>query len=166
MVLSLKYGRDRRCGEQLGELLAQQWARVLGALPSMRRECGGEWCVVPVPMPMARRVERGIDHAQVIARAFARATSMQMLRVLSQQSGVNQAKLDRSARVARGGRMKWQTSLLGMRRSVDALRAMSVQQWIIVDDVRTTGATLREVAEVLRAHTPHARIAAAVVAVA
>lgn len=166
MVLSLKYGRDRRCGEQLGELLAQQWARVLGALPSMRRECGGEWCVVPVPMPMARRVERGIDHAQVIARAFARATSMQMLRVLSQQSGVNQAKLDRSARVARGGRMKWQTSMLGMRRSVDALRAMSVQQWIIVDDVRTTGATLREVAEVLRAHTPHARIAAAVVAVA
>jgi len=165
-VLTLKHGQDRDCGEQLGERLAEQWTRVLDALPSLRHECSGEWCAVPVPMPLARRIERGIDHAQVIAKAFARASSMRMMRVLSQQSGVNQAKLDRSARVARSGRMKWRTSRLDMCGSLDTQRARTVRQWVIVDDVKTTGATLREVAEVLRAHTPHARIAAAIVAVA
>lgn len=165
-VLAVKYGRDHRCAEQLGEHLAQQWTRVLRALPALRHECSGEWCAVPVPMPLARRIERGIDHAQVIAKAFARASPMRMMRVLSQQSGVNQAKLDRSARVARSGRMKWRTSRLDMCGCLDTQRARAVRQWVIVDDVKTTGATLREVAEVLRAHTPHARIAAAIVAVA
>ncbi|MBM4008724.1 MAG: hypothetical protein FJ285_03940 [Planctomycetes bacterium] len=165
-VLAVKYGRDRRCGEQLGERLAEQWMRVFAALPSLRHECGSEWCAVPVPMPWARRIERGIDHAQVIAKAFARASSMRLMRVLSQQPGVNQAKLDRSARVTRGGRMRWRTPAFDMCGFLDRQRAMTVRQWVIVDDVKTTGATLREVAEVLRAHTPHARIAAAIVSAA
>jgi predicted amidophosphoribosyltransferase len=45
-------------------------------------------------------------------------------------------------------------------------RETAVQQWVIVDDVMTTGATLREVAAVIHARAPGARIAAAVVAVA
>jgi len=165
-VLALKYGRDRRCGEQLGEMLAQQWMRAFDALPLWRSEHRGAWCVVPVPMPLARRIERGIDHAQVIAKAFGRATSMRVIRALSQQSGVNQARLDRSARVARSGRMKWRLRARAMCSERDAQCETAVQQWVIVDDVMTTGATLREVAAVIHARVPRARIAAAVVAVA
>jgi predicted amidophosphoribosyltransferase len=62
--------------------------------------------------------------------------------------------------------MQWRTRTPFLRASVDMNAARGVQQWVIVDDVTTTGATLREVAEVLRAVTPRARIAAAVVAVA
>ncbi|NBX36956.1 MAG: hypothetical protein EBR10_07005 [Planctomycetes bacterium] len=165
-VLAVKHGRDRRCGEQLGLRLAQQWTVAWDSLPSWRSACSGDWCAVPVPMPFARRVERGIDHAHVIAKAFARSTSMQLMRVLWQQCGTNQARLDRAARVARRGRMQWRTRTPFLRASVDMNAARGVQQWVIVDDVTTTGATLREVAEVLRAVTPRARIAAAVVAVA
>ena len=165
-VLAVKYGRDRRCGEKLGEMLAQQWMRTCDALPLWRNEYGGAWCVVPVPMPLARRIERGIDHAQVIAQAFGRATSMRVIRALSQQSGVNQARLDRSARVARSGRMKWRLRARAMCNELGVQRETAVQQWVIVDDVMTTGATLREVAAVIHERAPGARIAAAVVAVA
>jgi predicted amidophosphoribosyltransferase len=117
-------------------------------------------------MPLARRIERGIDHAQVIAQAFGRATSMRVIRALSQQSGVNQARLDRSARVARSGRMKWRLRARAMCNELSVQRETAVQQWVIVDDVMTTGATLREVAAVIHERAPGARIAAAVVAVA
>lgn len=135
-VIDVKHAKWEPMGQLLGALLGEQLLRC-GVVAA---GCPGSW-IVPVPMPWARRASRGIDHAAVVAAAVARATALPMVRALRHLGGRAQVEAaDRPSR-ARGARGRF-----GVRRSVRRCAAGHV---VLIDDVRTTGATLADCARVL-----------------
>jgi predicted amidophosphoribosyltransferase len=96
--------------------------------------------LVPVPTPAARRRKRGFDHAALLARAIGARTGLEVVPCLRRAGPApRQAGARRAQRLA-GGRVRVEVCGAVPRRAV------------LVDDVHTTGATLRECARKLRAN--------------
>ncbi|MCI0365463.1 MAG: hypothetical protein L0219_16495 [Phycisphaerales bacterium] len=150
-VPQIKYQRWAEMGEHLGRLLAE---RV--------RESDLVWThrtiVVPMPMPWQRRLYRGIDHTGVIATAVARELGRPVRRVLARVNGQPQVKRSPSERRRFGG------DGLRIRRRLIGQWDLSECHVLLVDDVRTTGASLRSATRLLRTLKPE-RIVCAVLAV-
>jgi predicted amidophosphoribosyltransferase len=96
--------------------------------------------LVPVPTPGGRRRRRGFDHAARLAAAIAERTGLP-LRACLRRAGPapRQAGARRAARLARG-------------RVQVALAGGVPPRVVLVDDVHTTGATLRTCARKLAAN--------------
>jgi ComF family protein len=97
------------------------------------------WCVVPVPTSPLRRLGRGIDHSAVMARAVSRELGLSFCPCLRSRLAPRQASLTGRDRRRRVQRFAW-------RRGWALPKGVSV---VLVDDVRTTGSTLREARELL-----------------
>lgn len=126
-VRRLKYGRRTELGPVLGEMLAHRAVSLSGEVDA----------VVPVPLHRARLRRRGFNQAALLALPVARAlgvplvtSELRRLRDTPPQAGLG--AFDR-ARNVRGAFI--------------ALR--SPARVLLIDDVRTTGATLAECAEAL-----------------
>ena len=98
------------------------------------------WTIVPVPAHPGRRRARGFDHADALARALARRTGLPLARALRRGGGshAHQRGLGRAARLAGAG----------LRIDVTG---PPIGRVLLVDDVRTTGATVAVCAAALRA---------------
>ena len=132
-MLSLKFERDHAEGLRLGNALGD---RLSTALAGAGRDADRLW-IIPVPMPALRRISRGIDHTRALARAAARTSG-----------GRVRARLDR----------RFLAPSLSQRSVVPSKRASNVRGrfgWrgpvppdgatlVVLDDVRTTGATMSE----------------------
>ena len=124
-ITSLKYGGRVDRARPLGELLRRAVLGWEGAPPSV---------VVPVPLHPKRLAPRGFNQAALLARPVARDFSARFapLALERVRDTAAQASLDREARQA------------------NVAEAFKVRSWaklegervLIVDDVRTTGATL------------------------
>ena len=153
-VVDMKHAGWEAMAEPLGAALAAQLAACAAIAP-------GEVDVVvgPVPTPWLRARSRGIAHAEAVACALARAASLRCVRALRQRHAGSQVRAHgRDSRRARGGRFAARMPIARASRSVAGLHV------VLVDDVRTTGATLREASRVLRG-IGAARITAAVLGV-
>jgi len=129
-VMACKYWRDRRVGAALGRLLG---ARVAELVEAEGIERGGV-LVTPVPTTTRRRLENGgIDHAMLLADGVAGALGVPARRVLARKHGPRLA--GRSSVRARAEAMKG----LVRARAAGGLGVPSAV--VLVDDVRTTGAT-------------------------
>jgi len=132
IIHALKYQGRATLADPLGRLLAEAG---LGILPAD--------CIVPVPTDPAKRRLRGFGHAEAIAQALARD-----LRVPCEESGLRMTR-----------RVADQTRLSGPERvrnldeafTADSTRLFQGSAVIVVDDVMTTGATIREAARALKA---------------
>jgi competence protein ComFC len=129
-VLAFKRGR-----RDVGTALALTLARLFG------EEITALNCVlIPVPTTAARRSERGFDQAVFLAREVGRLTGLGVLDALRQTAGDAQRGRSRSARLRACGRFRCIAGPL-----VEGTRVT------LIDDVATTGATLRDCAAVLAA---------------
>lgn len=150
-ILDVKY--HRRWGEmahRLGCILGE--AVIEKGIVS--HECA---VVVPMPMPWQRRVYRGIDHARVIAEGVGRSLRAPVAGILTRSNGRPQVSLPPGER-ARGGARG-----LRLRRRWGGWDLEGLHL-VLVDDVRTTGASLRAAARLLQTLRPE-RLVAAVLAV-
>jgi ComF family protein len=122
-----KYGRVKTLAWPLSGLLAQ-------ALP--RDEAFD--AAVPVPLYWRRRLQRGFNQAELLARGLSRRTGIPVVRALGRRRPTPaQAGLSNSAR----------------RQNVSqAFRARNVQgkRILLIDDVMTTGATAASCAAALK----------------
>jgi ComF family protein len=127
-----------RAGEMLAELLGMIWAE---KMVSRLRPLAGDM-VIPVPLHWRRRLSRGYNQSEILARALAdhlqvpyRSRWLRRIRATPQQT--QQTPTGRRDNVR--GAFKC--------RSHPALRGRTV---VLVDDVLTTGSTCSEAARALR----------------
>lgn len=135
-IQELKFGAWRRIGDELGQLLGRRLAEEAAAagIPAARI------ALVPVPTTFRRRMGRGVDHTLVLARGMARAGGFEIVRALHRRHGPSQLDVPPSRRRANVA------GVYRVRRRADLGGRVAV----LVDDVRTSGATLRSCGSVLR----------------
>lgn len=137
-VLRIKRAGWFELGEEIGRRLGDQVERSLS--PERRPRL-----LVPVPMPWLRRWQRGIDHARVLADAAALRLGVPVAQPLRHRNGPSQVSRTRTERQRASDRIR-----LAPPKARWARRLAEAGVVGIVDDVRTTGATLEQVARALR----------------
>ncbi len=138
-VIAIKHNQWEAMGTVLGELLGKQVARCHAELKLNKSNA----VVVPVPMPWIRRVDRGLDHSAIIAAGVAAALKVRCVQPLRQRAGGTQVEsAERTARITRSDRFTPRARVLAWR----ARAAVTGRVVVLVDDVRTTGATLAQAA--------------------
>jgi len=147
----VKFGANRRLGVELGRLLGARLAACGAAT------VGERWVVAPIPSSWARRVQRGVDHAAAVGEGVAERLGAARTRPL-------RARWRPSQRSVAVSRRRANVSGAFLRRRGVSLAGSTL---VLVDDVRTTGATLRAACRTLRAGPDRPRaIWAATLAVA
>lgn len=131
LIRALKFRGERSHARVLGRLLAEARGQIDASLPD---------CVVPVPLHVSRYRERGYNQSHELAR-FAgaclgvRVESRCLVRAVAtrEQSGLTLTERHRNVRGA-----------------FRLIRRPQAHRVALVDDVLTTGSTIREAADVLR----------------
>jgi len=142
-IVGLKYNAWRRTGVELGAALGRRLAPSLDAVGADRKGV----LLVPVPMPWRRRLGRGVDHTQVLARAAAETGGFRVARLLHARNHPPQVGLSATDRTRNTrhafrlrGSSRWRSRCL-----------LGVRVLIVVDDVKTTGSTMGHACTALRA---------------
>jgi len=125
LVLGLKYGRKRSNARELAEIVVE-------ALTWESFACD---VVTWAPTTMRHQQERGMDHAELIARHVGVLLALPAKRLLRRVNTVSQTGLDRDERLVSP---EFVARPLGRQRNV-----------LVIDDVVTTGATFRAATKAL-----------------
>jgi predicted amidophosphoribosyltransferase len=152
-VRAIKYRGWAEMADALGRRLGAAVGRCLA--PRGRLD-PGLTVVIPMPMPWQRRLYRGIDHAGLIAAGVAAELDVPVLAALAKANGPPQVSMPAGHRARGNGGMR-------LRRRTERLGLDGVHV-ILVDDVRTSGASLRAAGRLIRRLRPR-QVTAAVLAV-
>lgn len=139
LILGLKYRNERHTAAMLAEVLVRRFSD----------EVRSADVVTWAPTTPRRRRLRGHDQAELIARAVARQISRPCRSLLIRESATPQTGSSREQRL-RGPRFRSRRLRAGL-------------HVVIIDDVVTTGSTLRQAAVALR-NAGASRVSAAAVA--
>lgn len=126
IVQALKYRDGRRLVAPLADELARRWAEVAPAAPGL--------AVTWVPTSGRRRRDRGFDQSELLAQALARRLGATARPLLRRRPGPAQTGLDRAGREAAAGYRA---------------TARTGGPVLLLDDVCTTGSTLRAASSAL-----------------
>lgn len=129
-VHELKFRRWRPVGREVGAMLGAAIATELDRAGFSRAECR----IVPVSSSFWRRAWRGIDHTQVLARAASAVCGVPVLHALGRKLRPSQLAVSASER-----RRNVKGSFVCRSGPPTGVRVA-----IVLDDVRTTGATMME----------------------
>ncbi|MDP1880668.1 MAG: ComF family protein [Parachlamydiaceae bacterium] len=131
LVKRLKYGNQPYLAKGMGSLFVAQWHNLNWPLPDM---------IVPVPLSMTHWLERGYNQSELLAQEIGKIFNRPVSKVLTRKLGdYSQAALSMELRktlekttfvLKKGSQLEGKTILL-------------------IDDVLTSGSTLRRCGEVL-----------------
>jgi len=127
LVHAYKYGGRLALARPLGEALAQRVARDVDV-------------IVPMPLARGRLAERGFNQALEIARVIAAGTGIRLL------PGACRKVADTPPQAV----LPWKERAKNVRRAFVCDADLEGRRVAVVDDVLTTGATLNELARVMR----------------
>jgi len=135
LIHKLKFGGCPHLARQLGAYLVDLYVRVLG-MPPIDLMCA-------VPLARMRRIMRGYNQAELIARAFGDAIGVPVIHILHRSRSTRA-----QARLSREQRFHNVRGVFELRVPDGAVAGKTVA---VVDDVCTTGQTLDQCARVLKA---------------
>lgn len=132
LIKSLKYKRVRPVAKVLADLLIED-------LQEKNVVFGSQAIVVPVPLSFWREGIRGFNQALLLGKALAEKLELQfrpdiLNRVKDRPSQISLSRAERSANV----------------KGVFTADVLNGEDIILVDDILTTGATVREAAKILK----------------
>jgi ComF family protein len=133
----LKYDGHREIADLYGEWLAHSWqqAKSTVTIPKL--------IVVPIPLHAEKIASRGFNQAELIARSFCQTTGYKLdLSLQRTRSTVAQFGLSKSAR---------QENVAGAFAIDPRSKLPPGATVLLIDDIYTTGATVRSATDVLRA---------------
>lgn len=148
-IHEVKFTRWRRLGVDLGRLLGAAIADEIGRLREsttsehVRQILARPPAVVPMPTTFWRLTTRGIDHARTLARGVAPAVGGQVVQPLRRAHRPSQTEVAPSSRAQN-------VSKAIRSRRAGKLGNLSGRLILVVDDVTTTGSTLRSACRALR----------------
>ncbi len=138
LVKQLKYGKRDYLASSMGPWMAAQLVRLGWPLPDV---------VVPVPMSAAHLLARGFNQSRLLAESVGEMIGRPVIDLLGRYSGdYSQAGLSKQQRLT----MRKSSFVLAKDLK---LRGATI---LLIDDVATTGGTLRCCAEVLQEVRPKA----------
>ncbi len=134
-IALLKYDGRAEIARPLGQWLAQSW---------LQQEVLQQCVVVPIPLHDQRRSQRGYNQAELIARSFCQVTGLKMR---------SQALIRRRATQAQFG-----LTITERQRNLEQAFALGPDfkrqrpKWpvLLLDDIYTTGATIKAATQVLQ----------------
>ncbi len=121
LVQRLKYGKDMHAGTGLTHLMRMAWTSRAISAPDL---------VLPMPLSVIRRAERGFNQTEIVAKPLAAS-----LGVICTHAGLKRTHRPRQASLGRQARL---TNVVGSFRCTRPCHG----DVLVVDDVLTTGATL------------------------
>lgn len=137
-IAALKYRNHPQLARPLGHWLAQAWLdSPLAATRSL--------VVVPIPMHPLKQQQRGFNQAELLAAAFCQRTGLPWRRGLARSQAT--AALFGLSPAARE-----QTLAGAFELGSDFLYRHPAQSVLLLDDIFTTGATVRAAVQTLRQH--------------
>jgi predicted amidophosphoribosyltransferase len=143
-VLSLKFNGWRPGGEALGRLLGERIRQQLDHAQIATEHAR----LIPIPMHPLRRIRRGIDHTLVITRAASGSAGVPICRALRAHLRPEQVGMSSTER-ARNMKGAFSSRDRAIHRTMRSAGG-EVRVWILVDDVRTTGATFTAASKTLK----------------
>jgi competence protein ComFC len=141
-IKKLKYRKVADFSLALVDIMIEYWARYQPfLLDEIKKNRGKDWVVVPVPLHWKRQNERGFNQSAEIGKLFAKKLGLKYGEVLK-----------------RSRYTKPQANLKGRERTQNIKNAFEVvpnyqlqtTNYLLIDDVWTTGSTLKECTFVLK----------------
>lgn len=131
LIGAMKYGNRPYLAKGAGAFLVEQLYRLQWPMPDL---------LVPVPIPFVRWLQRGFNQSALIAESLGECLDRPVVKAVKRSSGdYSQAGLNRQQRKQLNSSMFHYLSLVDMRNKTV----------LLVDDVMTTGTTLRCCGEAL-----------------
>jgi len=141
-IQTLKYKRVKEVAEVLVDITLEYWAKYQPfVLDQIKKDRGEGWVIIPVPLHWFRENNRGFNQSSIIGQ------------ILSKRLG-----LDYSDSIKRIRYTKSQVGLKGKERHLNIRNAFEITgdykletvNCLLLDDVWTTGSTLRECCWILK----------------
>jgi ComF family protein len=145
-IAALKYHNQPQLAQPLGQWLAQAWRAADLSLPQSSSQSPSQpLSVIPIPLHAAKQQQRGFNQAELLAVAFCQQTGLPiqrhgLLRIRETEALFGLTPDARSQTLEAA----FQPSPALLRRPPRAV--------LLLDDIYTTGATVRSAAQVLRRH--------------
>jgi ComF family protein len=149
-IAAFKYENQPLLGQPLGHALGETWNQLVATSPHLLRRSGlssspsQPILAVPIPMHAAKLNQRGFNQAALLAASFCRTTGIKLakhglMRVRETQAQFSLSAEEREQNLAEAFVPcdQWK------RRSPNA-------HILLIDDIYTTGATVRSAAQALR----------------
>lgn len=136
-IAALKYRGIASLGKTLGLGAAHLLAPHLSALQST--------VIVPTPTTRQRRIQRGYNQCDILAEALSTALDLPIVKALKRRPSQSQ--------VGKSQEERFENALANYELKAEAL-ALEGESILFIDDVRTTGATLRACASLLHGAHP------------
>lgn len=135
IIHEIKFTKWRRLGIDAGCLLAGAIKQhIQDHRPALEKVLSRPPILVPVPTSLRRRFFRGIDHTRTIVRGVASAMPCEVVHALGRRHRPSQLNVAAHLRISNVSGTMW------LRVPPERLAGRLV---IVIDDVTTTGATLR-----------------------
>ncbi len=143
-ILALKF----QCWRPTGHGLGMHLGKAIKAQLDLAQITPDQAPLVPIPMHRFRRVSRGIDHTLVLTRAASKSSGCPIAPLLGAKLRPEQVGLSMTARAQNIKGAFFLTSR--GRRRLAATQNADRRVYVLIDDVRTTGATFVAAAKTLK----------------
>lgn len=144
LVKKMKYGGMPFLANSIAAFLVVQWIKLGWETPDY---------IMPAPISKMRRYERGYNQAALLAEAMSSHLKIPVLDILRRRSGdYSQAGLSLEHRTQLNAESFYLKKMPGTK----LLELLGDKKILLVDDVMTTGTTLRICGDLLQSYAPQA----------